>query len=110
MTNNLSESAALSWMPEIRAAGRLRTAVVQNHDTHDIHASHDNHDVHEIHASHDNHDVHDRRDIHETGYTGHNIPGSSQNTCIVLSVQSGPKTTVTSHGLSLEDSLVSVGN
>ena len=98
MTNNLSESAALSWMPEIRAAGRLRTAVVQNHDTHDIH------------ASHDNHDVHDRRDIHETGYTGHNIPGSSQNTCIVLSVQSGPKTTVTSHGLSLEDSLVSVGN
>ena len=93
--NNLFQSAALSWMPEIRAAGRLRTAIVQNH---------------KIHASHNNHDIHERRDIHETGNTGHNIHGSSKNMCIVLGVQSGSKTTVTSHGLSLEDSLVSVGN
>ena len=98
VANNLFQSAALNWMSEIRAAGRLRTAIVQNHDTHDIH------------ASHDNHDVHDRRDIHETGNTCHIIHDSSKSMCIVLGVQSGPKTTVTSHGLSLEDSLVSVEN
>ena len=97
VANDLFQSAALSWMPEIRAPGRLRTEIVQNHDTHDIH------------ASHDNHDVHDRRDI-QAGNTGHNKHGTSKNTCIILGVQSGPKTTVTSHGLSLEDSFVSVGN
>jgi hypothetical protein len=98
VANNLFQSAALSWMPEIRAAGRLRTAIVQNHDTHDIH------------ASHDHHDVHDRRDIHESGNTGHHKHGTSKNMCIVMGVQSGPKTTVTSHGLSLEECLVSVEN
>ena len=92
MANNLFQSATLRWMPEIRAAGRLRTAIVQNHDTHDIHASHDNYDV------------------HESGNTCHNKQGTSKNTCIVLGVQSGLKTTVTSHGLSLEDSLASVEN